>query len=209
MDEELILMKIAGYRNYSSLEDKILQAYPEWTSNPNNLTNFLNDTLIPQGGQGNEAIEIALQFANKEIRNNNGVPVSMIIIIGDAIPNTVEDVKTKREGANKNPNYWEETKEYKIATHWKTEIESIKAADVPVHSFYVEKNDTVQEGFKQLSENGGKGGKCAYLNITDEVTGQEQLKDFFKKLIVFRATEINFGPEAAKNAVKHIKVSFT
>jgi len=69
--------------------------------------------------------------------------VSMIIIIGDAIPNTVEDVKTKREGANKNPNYWEETKEYKIATHWKTEIESIKAADVPVHSFYVEKNDTV------------------------------------------------------------------
>jgi len=60
-----------------------------------------------------------------------------------------------------------------------------------------------------LSENGGKGGKCAYLNITDEVTGQEQLKDFFKKLIVFRATEINFGPEAAKNAVKHIKVSFT
>jgi hypothetical protein len=47
LNEDLILMKIAGYRNYSSLEDKILQAYPEWTSNPNNLTNFLNDTLTP------------------------------------------------------------------------------------------------------------------------------------------------------------------
>ncbi len=60
LDEELILMKIAGYRNYSSLEEKLLQAYPEWTSNPNNLTSFLNNTLITDGGQGNEAIEIAL-----------------------------------------------------------------------------------------------------------------------------------------------------
>jgi hypothetical protein len=173
MNEDLILMKIAGYRNYSSLEEKILQAYPEWTSNPNNLTNFLNDTLTASGGQGNEAIEIALQFANKEIRNNNGVPVCMIIIIGDAIPNTVEEVQYKRNKANKNPNYWEETKEYKKATHWNTEIESIKAAGVPVHSFYVVQNDSLKEGFKQLSENGGKGGKCAYLNITDRVTGQE------------------------------------
>jgi hypothetical protein len=62
----------------------------------------------------------------------------MIIIIGDAIPNTVDEVQTKRKEANKNPNYWEETKEYKKATHWKTEIESIKAANVPVHAFYVE-----------------------------------------------------------------------
>ena len=137
-------MKIAGYRNYSSLEEKLLQAYPEWTSNPNNLTNFLNDTLTASGGQRNEAVEIALQFANKEIKNNNGVPVSMIIIIGDAIPNTEEEVQTKRHLANINPKYWEETKEYKRATHWKTEIEAIKAADVPVHSFYVVQKDTVK-----------------------------------------------------------------
>jgi hypothetical protein len=103
LNEDLILMKIAGYRNYSSLEEKLLQAYPEWTSNPNNLTNFLNDTLTASGGQRNEAVEIALQFANKEIKNNNGVPVSMIIIIGDAIPNTEEEVQTKRCLASKNP----------------------------------------------------------------------------------------------------------
>jgi hypothetical protein len=52
----------------------------------------LDETLTPSGGDGNEAIEIGLQFANKEIKNHNGVPVSMIIIIGDAMPNTFEEV---------------------------------------------------------------------------------------------------------------------
>ena len=101
LSEDLVLMKIAGYRNYSSLEKLLLQASPEWTSNPNSLTSFLNDELKVQGGQGNEAIEIGLQFANKEIKNNKGVPLSMIIVIGDAAPNTVEDVQMKREYATK------------------------------------------------------------------------------------------------------------
>jgi hypothetical protein len=42
-----------------------------------------------------------------------------------------------------------------------------------VYSFYVDKNDKLKEEFTQLSENGGKGGRSAYLNITDEKTGQE------------------------------------
>jgi len=64
----------------------------------------------------------------------------MVIIIGDAIPNTEDDVKIKREkaaAALKNPKYWETTKDYKKPTHWKPEIEAIKAAEVPVHTFYV------------------------------------------------------------------------
>ena len=51
------------------------------------------------GGCENEAIEIGLQLANKEIRGYNGIPLSMIIIIGDAAPNTLDDVKVKREQA--------------------------------------------------------------------------------------------------------------
>ena len=50
LSEDLVLMKIAGYRNYSSLEKLLLQASPEWTSNPNSLTSFLNDELKVQGG---------------------------------------------------------------------------------------------------------------------------------------------------------------
>ena len=64
----------------------------------------------------------------------------MIIIIGDAPPNTVNDVKRNREGAAKSqgdPKYWEKTNDYKVATHWEKEIQGIKDAEVPVHSFYV------------------------------------------------------------------------
>ena len=85
-------MKIAGYRNYDCEEKKLLSAPPEWTSDHKILTNFVNERLQCQGGQGNEAIEIGLQYANKEINNDKGSPLSMIIIIGDAPPNTLEDV---------------------------------------------------------------------------------------------------------------------
>ena len=144
----------------------------------------------------------------------------MVIIIGDAIPNTVDDVKAKREkaaAALKNPKYWETTKDYKKPTHWKTEIEAIKAAEVPVHTFYVlnekiqpqnweESKQYLKNEFQKLSVNDGK---CAFLDIHDEAKGQEQLKEFFKYLIVYRATEINLTEEDAKAAVKNFKVSFT
>lgn len=128
----------------------------------------------------------------------------MIIIIGDAPPNTVEDVQLKRDKVVKDykfPKYWEQTKDYKKPTHWDPEIDAIQAAEVPVHTFYVlnekvlpqnqEKTKKYLEGeFKKMSVNGGK---CAFLDIHDEAKGQEQLKEFFKYLIVYRATEINLG----------------
>jgi hypothetical protein len=38
-------------------------------------------------------MEIGLQYANKEIENDQGIPLSMVIIIGDAPPNTIEEVE--------------------------------------------------------------------------------------------------------------------
>ena len=46
LSEDLILMKIGGYRNYNSSEENIFQVSPEWTSNPTNLTEFLNSFKI-------------------------------------------------------------------------------------------------------------------------------------------------------------------
>ena len=86
-----------------------------------------------------------------------------------------------------------------------------------MHTFYL-LNDKVQpekhqatkkrleSEFKKLSVNEGK---CAFLDIHDEAKGQEQLKEFFKYLIVYRATEINLGQEAALKSVQNIMVSFT
>jgi hypothetical protein len=63
LSEDLILMKIAGYRNYGSLH-KLYQSSPEWTSNFRSLSRFLQNTLQTEGGEGNEAIEIGLWHAN-------------------------------------------------------------------------------------------------------------------------------------------------
>ncbi len=93
----------------------------------------------------------------------------------------------------------------------------IEASGVPVHSFYLLNEKTKPENrektkqyleseFKKLSVNKGQ---CAFLDIHDEVKGQDQLKEFFKYLIVYRATEINLGAEAALKSVQNFKVSFT
>lgn len=91
----------------------------------------------------------------------------MIIIIGDAAPNTVEDVKVKREFAtSKYAQDWSQTKDYKKPTYWETELETIKAAEVPVHSFYLlnekikpenqeKSKQKLEAEFKKLSVNGG------------------------------------------------------
>ncbi len=81
-----------------------------------------------------------------------------------------------------------------------------------MHSFYVlndklegSKKDlakkTLESEFKKLSVNGGS---CQFLDIHDEQKGQEQLKNLFLYYILYRATEINLGADAAKKAVAHI-----
>lgn len=63
----------------------------------------------------------------------------MVIIIGDAPPNTSEEVELKRRGAIEmtgNPDYWSQTKNYKQPTYWEKELKKVKEAGVPVHSFY-------------------------------------------------------------------------
>lgn len=51
----------------------------------------------PKGGSGNEAMEVLFQAINKE-------EVDQVILIGDAAPNTDEDVTRKR--SLKGESYW-------------------------------------------------------------------------------------------------------
>jgi hypothetical protein len=43
-------MKVVGYRNYSSLEDGILSAPPNWSYNPNEISEYINTHLVSKGG---------------------------------------------------------------------------------------------------------------------------------------------------------------
>ncbi len=65
----------------------------------------------------------------------------MVIIIGDAAPNTLKDVEEKRKHVAdkivKNRKYWSQTLNYKVSTYWEDELRKIKEAKVPVHAFYV------------------------------------------------------------------------
>jgi uncharacterized membrane protein len=111
----------------------------------------------------------------------------MVIVIGDAPPNTLLEVDDKRSyAANKyakNKKYWEKTLSYRVSTYWEHELRKIKEEKVPVHAFYVlnEKNlhstkaemekekAHLKTEFSKLTVNEGK---CAFLDIHDEKVGQ-------------------------------------
>ena len=86
-------------------------------------------------------MEIGFQYANKEIQNDKGIPLSMIIVIGDAPPNTLEEVESKRHHVEnvlkKEKRYWEKSLNYKVSTNWQKELKKIEDAGVPVHCFSV------------------------------------------------------------------------
>lgn len=75
LSEDLILIKIGGYRNYLSFEEQLFQVSPDWEHDPQKLTKFLDDKLKTSGDEGNEAMEIGLAFANKEIQNKEPIPL--------------------------------------------------------------------------------------------------------------------------------------
>jgi hypothetical protein len=81
-------MQIAGYRNYN-VEESLLLEVSNWESKPEKMRQDFLNKLKVNGGLGLEAIEIGLAHANYELKNDNGIPLSMVIIIGDAPPNTL------------------------------------------------------------------------------------------------------------------------
>lgn len=130
------------YRNYNSREDKILQHSP-WDTKPDNLRAFMN-TIDVERGWGNEAIEIGLWHANREHEREK---ITQIILIGDAPPNTKNEVKRKREKLGEN--YWQKTK-FEKATYYEDELVQLMQNNIPVHAFYVN-NSGKETSFPMLS----------------------------------------------------------
>jgi hypothetical protein len=65
------------------------------------MNDYLTNIMV-EGGMGCEAVEIGLWHANNEIyKPDDGIPVSLIFVIGDAPANpNLEIVKLKRKYAN-------------------------------------------------------------------------------------------------------------
>ena len=159
------------YRNYNSSKDKILQSSP-WETKSQNLRAFMNKIEV-NGGWGNEAIEIGLWYANKEHEREN---ITQVILIGDAPPNTKEEVKIKRNHFGEK--YWRRTK-FAQETYYIDELSNLVANNIPVHAFFV---DTRAENkFREIAKK--TGGRCEMLDINSDA-GSNMLTDLVAEEIL-------------------------
>ena len=95
-----------------------------------------------------------------------------MILIGDAPPNTPDEVARKREDHG-GAAYWAATP-FAAAVSAAAEAEALRARGVPVHAFYVRRGEDVQREFEALSE--ATGGGAGFLNI-DSPDGARLLTD--------------------------------
>ncbi|CAF2394409.1 unnamed protein product [Rotaria sp. Silwood2] len=128
LSKDSFSMQFAIYRNYNSRENKILEV-SSWQTKGSHLRAFMN-RIVPEGGWGEEAIEIGLWHAVKESEKQD--EISQVILIGDAPPNTKIDVAKKR--ASFGEHYWKTTR-FAISTYYEDELETLKNKNIPVHAF--------------------------------------------------------------------------
>ena len=188
------MIQFVVFRNYNSTADSILQASP-WESQPDNLRSFLG-TVGPEGGWGNEAIEIALMHAVKEAKNRT---VTQIILIGDAPPNTKEEVRTKRQDTSMGfgEAYWRTTQYPEI--FYTDQVDELAKMQIPVHAFHVDSR--ARASFEEISQK--TGGVSESLDINSEA-GAERLT----RLVTERVLENIGGKERGAALVAAYRAKF-
>ena len=173
---------IGFYRNYSSGPIDIFQS-SSWIKKSDDMQLFLNNHEI-SGGQGNEAIEIALWNANRIYDKDQSVPLQ-IMIIGDAAANTPQEVNSKRAGYKpgwftgpKGEDFWNTTI-YNSPTYYEKELDELKQKNIKVYTFYVA--NYAKNCFEKLTteQNG-----CKYLDINNAAKGSQELLDTLAKVIL-------------------------
>lgn len=171
MDSNTFQIQFVVYRNYNSPEDKLLQSSP-WETKPHNLRAFMN-AIDVSGGWGNEAIEIGLWHANREHEREL---ITQVILIGDASPNSLEEVKEKRNWFGQK--YWQKTR-FAEPTYYEKELAQLAQNSIPVHAFYVE--EQAKEKFHQIAKE--TGGRCERLDINSS-SGSDMLTNLVTEEIL-------------------------
>jgi hypothetical protein len=160
-------MQFAAYRNYSSGRERILE-HSAWEADPRRLRAFL-EQVRAERGQGNEAVEVGLWHAGQQCEE--GVDMQ-VILIGDAPPNTPDEVRRKREDHG-GEDYWAAAP-FAGAVSATAEAAALGARGVPVHAFYVRRGEDVQREFEALSR--ATGGGAGFLDI-ESAEGARLLTD--------------------------------
>lgn len=169
------LLKFGFYRNYNSPEDEILQ-HSGWESKPSSMTGFMNG-ITTRGGCGNEAVEVALAYALTEHEKEE---LKSVLLIGDASPNTEEEIKTKRATANWSglKKWGMNDKEFKVANEFAKEL---GGKNVPIFSFWIKRYEGLERSFKELSASSG--GEGSFLDVQGGNGAQHLLEVVSKQII--------------------------
>lgn len=196
ISEDRFSMQFVVYRNYSSTREKILEVSP-WESRGPNLRMFMN-TISPEGGMGNEAIEIGLWHAVQQMETKESI--AQVILIGDAPPNSKEDVAKKRE--KRGEHYWQTT-EFRTSTYYKHELRRLKDNKIPVHTFYLA--EAASSDFRKIAKE--TDGRCESLDISSSV-GAELLTKFVTEEVLRKAAG-DKGEEAVELYRQRHRICYT
>jgi len=175
------------FRNYANCDhDGTKSAYgrllqkSQWHTDPTELKKFMG-TIEPNGGtHWEEAVEVGLQYANREAElRQSEVPLKQVILIGDAAPNTKAQVGAGRSKYGES--YWRKS-EFAEETFWETEVEGLAKKKIPVHTFHV--CSSAGPSFKEIAER--TQGKHSFLDVQSS-SGAEYLTRFVLEQILFDA----------------------
>ena len=152
-----------------------------WESESRTLRDFLA-RIKAKGGWGNEAIEIGLWHANQQHALD---PITQVILIGDAPPNTRKRVQSKRR--KRTEKYWKYTP---FATPTSTDEELLKLVkyEVPVHAFYV--NERARESFEMMAAK--TNGSCRSLDVSSQ-NGADNLTHCITEQILMSIGDAKLG----------------
>jgi len=147
-----------GYRDYC---DKNILEYSNWTSNSDELLKFVEKIKCTGGGgDGPEAVEVALKFANE----TEGV--TRIILIGDAEPHL--------EGKGNMMPFFKKV----LETDYEVESRILAAKGIPVYTFYMYEEAPLKDSFTNIAAiTGGKACPFGDVNTLIDVISENVLDD--------------------------------
>lgn len=106
-----------------------------------------------------------------------------VILIGDAPPNTPDEVTYKRHwgGGEK---FWSSTN-FARPTHWETEVAILKQKDIPIHAFYVHRYaKTAFEAIARVTAKAGHTPISEYLD-TRSAAATQRLRSLIGERVAF------------------------
>lgn len=163
-------MQIVVFRNYNAPPDMLLE-HSIWERYPQHLEMFL-EAVKPTYGWQNEAIEIAF---NHVLTEHEKTPVSQVILIGDAPPNTNEEMVWKRA---ENARHYENSKFNEMEDCQKL-LPILAEKKIPVNAFYVAHR--AKEAFENFAST--TNANAGYLDIYSQ-RGADELMNIVAKQIL-------------------------